>query len=247
MEGLFDALQVLNKLSQYHVWLVEQYAHALTGNVLDIGSGIGDLVQFYGVPGVRKITATDISPQMLDALRTRFAGNERYAVQKLDVLSAEDVQRIGERQFDVITCVNVLEHLKDDEQALRHMCRLLKPGGKICVIVPAFDWLYGTLDKVVGHERRYSRRTVAPKFRAAGFADVQLRYMNRLGVLTWFMAGRVVRRTTFPPRTCLALDRMVPLLKKIDRILRLPFGQSLVLFAEPSAQPESGLIQGRDL
>jgi SAM-dependent methyltransferase len=233
MEGLFDALQVLNKLSKYHVWLVEQYVHELKGDVLDIGSGIGDLVQFYNVPGVRKVVATDISVQMLDALKARFDGNAHYAVEKLDILSAEDVARVGERRFDVITCVNVLEHLKEDEKALQHICRLLKPDGKVCIIVPAFDWLYGTLDKVVGHERRYSRRTVGPKFLKAGFSDVKLQYMNRLGVLTWFMAGRIMCRTTFPPRTCLALDKAVPFLKQLDRFLKVPFGQSLVLFATP--------------
>ncbi len=233
MQGLVNTLAVLNKLSHYHAWLFEQYAHALSGDVLDIGSGVGDLVQFYHCrKELKSVVASDCSEHMLAALQERFKDVPRFAVCRLDILSGDDVKALGWGRFDVVTCINVLEHMDDDDKALEHMACLLRSSGTLCLIVPAFDWLYGSLDELVGHRRRYSRRVLFPKLIKAGFSVDKFHYMNMPGVLTWFLAGRILRRKTFPQGTCLALDRMVPFLRQIERFFHPPFGQSLVVFAK---------------
>ncbi|MBF0618798.1 MAG: class I SAM-dependent methyltransferase [Candidatus Omnitrophica bacterium] len=230
--GLFSALRKLNEMRNYHRWLFDQFRGQVRGDVVDIGSGWGDVVQFYGAPDVRRVVATDISTDMLAILRERFAQNPVFSVQACDISSSEDVTRVGEGLFDTVSSVNVLEHLPDDVAALANMRKLLKPGGRICLLVPALEWLYGSLDRLVGHERRYSRRNMLPKLARAGFEHGEIRYMNMPGVLTWFIAGRVLMRREFPYRSSLALDRIVPLIQGMENVFHPPFGQSLVVTAQ---------------
>ena len=236
--GLFSALERMNKVCHYHEWLFEQIGDRIDGDVIDIGSGWGDIVQFYRSAAIKSVVATDCAAQMQEILVKRFADQPQFSVQSCNILSAADIARIGEGRFDTLTSVNVLEHIADDVTALVNMRRLLKPGGRLCLIVPALKWLYGSVDRVVGHERRYSRRNILPKLAQAGFVQPQISYMNLLGTLTWFVMGRVIRRKDFPHRSSQALDRVVPFLRGMEKIIPPPFGQSLVVFAQTERAKE---------
>ena len=91
------------------------------------------------------------------------------------------VLRLRERNLDSIACLNVLEHVGDDERALRHMHALLPPGGRAVFIVPAFPSLYGPIDANLGHYRRYSKASWKSLCDSVGFRRVVTRYMNVAG------------------------------------------------------------------
>jgi hypothetical protein len=122
-----------------------------------------------------------------------------------------------------------LEHIEGDIGALRRMRDMLKPGGRVVILVPALSCLYGTLDACHGHQRRYTRETLKTKMQSAGFHIEAWRYMNIFGVLTWFLAGRVLKQRKFSEKACYQLDKIVPLLRGIERWFCLPWGQSLVM------------------
>jgi SAM-dependent methyltransferase len=128
--------------------------------------------------------------------------------------------------FDSIVCLNVLEHIRDDTAALRRFHDLLAPGGRLLLLVPAHQVLYGRADQELGHERRYSKRLLQRVLEQSGFAVEVARHVNPVGAAGWLVSGRLLRRTDIPSGALRAYDRAVPLLHALDRV-ELPFGLSL--------------------
>jgi SAM-dependent methyltransferase len=132
--------------------------------------------------------------------------------------------------FDCLVCVNVLEHIEDDSEAMRQMNDLLKAGGHLCLFVPALPWLYGSLDAQFGHYRRYTRRRLEELARQAGFAIEKLRFFYLLGVITWFLMGKILRWRTWNATPVAAYDRLIiPFLRRLERRFSPPLGQSLLM------------------
>jgi SAM-dependent methyltransferase len=81
-------------------------------------------------------------------------------------------------RFDIVTCLDVLEHLDDDVEGLRTVRSLLAPGGQIVVTVPAYAWLWSGEDEISAHRRRYTRGALLAACRAAGLEAVYVSYFN---------------------------------------------------------------------
>jgi SAM-dependent methyltransferase len=131
--------------------------------------------------------------------------------------------------------VNVLEHIDDDLEILQHLHTLLRPGGRVLIFVPALPWLYGSLDALVHHVRRYTRTELRERMQEAGFTIDTLTYFDVLGTLPWFFAGRVFRRQQFDQAGAELYDRFgVPVTRFFERRLSPPFGKSLLCVAHKS-------------
>ena len=140
------------------------------------------------------------------------------------------------RRFDTIVCLNVLEHIESDIEALRNMYDALSPGGRALVLVPRGQRLYGTLDVVLGHHRRYSRAELAAKCEEVGFTIERLFTFNRVSVLPWFINARILRRRHFGKLQVKLFDSLVWLWKRIDRVFPWA-GLSLIVVAQKPREP----------
>ena len=129
--------------------------------------------------------------------------------------------------LDTVLCLNVLEHVKEDEVALSHIYSALRPGGRIVLILPALHRLYGQIDKAINHHRRYERGEVLEKLSRAGFRVEQTRFFNIPGVPGWYLNSCVLRRSTIPGMQARLNDFLVPLLR-LERHFTLPWGMSLL-------------------
>jgi hypothetical protein len=124
-----------------------------------------------------------------------------------------------------------LEHVGEDKTALGKIFSLLEPGGRLLLLVPSHPWLYGSIDKHLGHHRRYGKKELENKLEAVGFKVVFMKYFNRIGALGWFLNSNVLRRKRLPSFQTRIYDLLVPLLK-LEKFFPLPFGTSLLAVAE---------------
>jgi SAM-dependent methyltransferase len=224
---------VLTELSEahnYNAWLFERGARYLGQRVLDVGAGIGTFTELAaGRAG--SVTAVEPDPVFAARLRERFERAPGVEVIQGDVTELDLSARGG--TFDSIICFNVLEHVADDALALRRFHDLLAPEGRLLLLVPAHSWLVSPFDRAVGHERRYEAEPLRLLLTRTGFVTEDIRYVNPVGAIGWLVSMRLRRRRDLPTAHVRAFDRLVPLLRPLDR-LRLPFGQSIWVVAGKS-------------
>lgn len=165
--------------------------------------------------GRELIVATDKETPYLDRLRNRFRRKPGIVIERLD-LDSDDALELARYNFDTVTCINILEHANDDVAALRRVHALLQPGGRVVVFVPAGSKIFGSLDKGVGHLRRYDRDQLVAKLAEAGFTVEDVGYQNRVAKLAWWFNGKVLRRSALPSAQSRFFDSFVPLFRKLD-------------------------------
>lgn len=162
------------------------------GSVLDIGCGSCVLTRLLLRDGFR-VTAADLSPEMLRMARECLAedGLDASNLHHLDI--AQCRERFG-AAFDQIVCLDVIEHIADDNGAMADLVGLLKPGGRLVLTVPAMPSLFGPKDRRVGHYRRYTRSSLLELYRKNQLRVLNVRYWNGLGVPISWVSLKLLRR-----------------------------------------------------
>jgi len=194
-------------------------------DVLEIGSGIGNFSKF--LTKRHNLVATDINEDYLKILKKDF--------KKLNS-GFGDLENnrffFKNKKFDSIIAFNVLEHIKNDEVALKNAYKLLKMGGKFVVIVPAHELLFSEFDKNLGHFRRYTTRSFGEKAKRAGFKLEEVRYLNWISAIGWFMFVKVLKRYALPGREVGIFNTIGPLLLWPEKYIKFPFGLSVFAVLE---------------
>ena len=103
------------------------------------------------------------------------------------------VDRVGEEQFDTVACLDVLNHVVDDEQTVREMTQALRPGGRLVLAVPAFPAMLGRRDRSLGHLRRYTRKGLAALLARHGLAIDVMRFWNVTALPLYALIERGMR------------------------------------------------------
>lgn len=222
-------LDAMASAPNYYRAILRFFEPHLGRSVLEVGAGIGTFSALLaGAPGVEALGLLEPAGNNYPHLRDRFAGDPRVRA-----VHGYLEQHMAEFSVDSVVTVNVLEHVPDDAAFLRAARSVLRPGGRLLIFVPALPAIYGTLDTVFEHHRRYTRRTLRAALAGAGFTIPTLRYVNLPGVLAWFITGRVLRKKTLNPADVAAYDRLViPWLMKLERRWSPPLGQSLLAVAQ---------------
>lgn len=147
--------------------------------ILDVGCGTGANLRMLGRYGTAE--GVDISQQALDYCGLR--GIEAVKLGTAESLPCDD------DSFDLVTALDVIEHLDDDLAGLREICRVLRPDGRVLIFVPAFMFLWGVQDEVSNHRRRYTLPQLSRVVSEAGLAIERMSYAN----VTFFLPVLVVR------------------------------------------------------
>jgi SAM-dependent methyltransferase len=156
-----------------------------TPRILDVGCGTGANLEMLGEFGDAE--GVDVSADALSFCRQRGLDHVR--------LGEAETLPYSDQSFDLVTALDVVEHLDDDLAGLREMYRVLKPGGHAMMFVPAFMFLWGVQDDVSHHRRRYTMKQLKEKVTTAGFEIERATFAN----ITFFMPtliGRVLMRIT---------------------------------------------------
>jgi SAM-dependent methyltransferase len=199
-------------------------------NILDVGCGTGANLNMLSQFG--KTEGVDISAEALSFCRARGLQNVRQG--EAEALPYED------KSFDLLTCLDVVEHLDDDLAGLREMARVVRRGGHALLFVPAFMFLWGVQDDISNHRRRYTLARLKAVVSEAGFKVERATYTN-ISFFFPILFGRLLMRATgLRPESenNLTIGFLNGLLGKLFgaeslalRYVNFPFGVSIICVA----------------
>ncbi len=222
-------LRRMAALGWYNEWLHRRFEPYLGQRILEVGSGVGNQTRFF--IDRERVVASDVEPHYVRELSARFGGRSNVRVGSFRFpLVESDRRQLAAEGLDTIVCLNVLEHIEDDRSTLSDFASVLPSGGRLALLVPAMPALYGTLDQHLGHYRRYDVDRLSQLVRGAGFVVDEIRYLNRPGVLGWWLNSRVLKRRILPKGQLGAFRWLSPLLAHEEA--RAPaWGMSLLVLA----------------
>lgn len=212
---------------RYRAFQFELIARHCGSSVLEVGAGLGEFASQFRA--LERLVVTDLDPAAVAQMAARFAGQREVEALQLDLATA--LPDIGSKVSTVVA-VNVLEHIEDDSGALRSLATLVEPGGAIVLWVPGYMQLYGEFDRLVGHVRRYTPATLRSAIETAGLTCTEIRPVNLLGAVAWWLAVRRGGVERPNPKLVGVYDRfVVPVTKAVEARVRPPFGQSVLAVA----------------
>jgi SAM-dependent methyltransferase len=216
-------LEELEGAERYNRWLAELTLPFLGDDPIEAGSGTGTNASIWLELGTPRLTVSEVDPVALVGLRERFADDARVVVETIDL------EHTPARSHSAVVALNVLEHIEDDHGALRSATSLVRPGGRVVVLVPAFPFAAGEFDRAIGHHRRYTKSTLTAACEEAGLRLEMIRYVNVPGLPAWFLWVRVLRAQPRDGRLLQLWDRgVIPLARRVERRWAPPFGQSVL-------------------
>lgn len=220
----FDALR---EAENYRHALVKEFSPNLHGNVIEIGSGIGQITQLLSkLPQVKFLQAIEPDPL--------FCGEFRKNLPTQPLIEGI-VEHVDHKiDWNAIISINVLEHIRDDQDELKYYHKLLKKEkGTVNLFVPARQEIYAPIDKDFGHHRRYTKPELRNKLETAGFVVERLHYFNFVGYVAWWLNFCVLKKRKFETGSVRFYDRVIfPCVYALEsRIAFPPVGQSLVAVA----------------
>jgi len=228
-------LNNLEGTPRYLDWMARLLRPHLGDRVLEVNAGIGTLAGRLMSTRLEYV-ATERDPLYLHALRNRFLRTPSVAVKEFDPDGPAGECPGG--PFDTILCVNVLEYLHEPG-FLRAVREWMAPGGVLIALVPQGTALFGSLDRTLGHKRRYNRKQLGELLSGSGFHVERTRQFNKIGAPAWLVFSRALRRNQINKLTLKIFDKTVWFWRLIDPLLPWP-GLSLVVIARKETHAHNG-------
>lgn len=223
-----DNLEVLKLARNYNRFLVDRVSAFWDGkgSALDFGAGIGSFALPLRSQG-KKVFCIETDPGM----------NSRLRAEGFETGTA--LEDFPSAPFSYIYTLNVLEHIREDEEILRRMLLSLEPGGRIYIYVPAFNLIFSSMDRKVGHFRRYRRSQLVNLLRKLGYQVEHARYADSLGFLVTILYLAFGSKTgDLNPKAVVLFDRFIfPLSRICDCALGFFFGKNLEIVAKRPSTP----------
>ncbi len=239
---------IMNDVEGSHWWFVgrrailEEFLRQITQNpkskiqnpkFLDVGCGTGANLEMLANFG--KSEGVDVSDDALEFCKAKGLKVHKGLAEKLP---------FEDESFDVVTALDVVEHLDDDVAGLKEMNRVMKQSGRALIFVPAFMWLWGVQDDISNHRIRYTKQQIVERLKSAGFEVERATYAN----WTFFapiLAGRTLMKITgIKPESennvnVSALNGIFGKIFSAERLwlknFDFPFGVSIVIVAKKLA------------
>lgn len=206
--------------------------------LLDIGAGGG--ANGFALIQDARVISLDISLRSLELCKKRGL--------QCPTLASAEVLPFKNESVDMVVALDILEHLEDDNRALAECLRVLKPGGRLLLTVPAYQFLWSLHDQALYHRRRYRRRELRMQIRQAGFLPLYSGYffffLFPLALLQRLLTKWVFKPAEIDeqiPRIPSFLNALLVRFQKMETALMhlaaLPFGLSILAVAEKPGGP----------
>ncbi len=223
----------LNNLTgtpQYLSWMTRVLRPHVGDTVLELGAGIGNIAaRLMGrqapLCGRRERSAVPArAPQPLP--RT-----PNVSVRAPGSGTARRLSQSGARPSIRFLCLNVLEYVLDPGAVLESAASTLRPGASILILAPQSQALFGSLDRTLGHRRRFSRTELHALLEKRGFLVSRTYQLNKIGTPGWWVSARILRRKQISKIMLKLFDKTVWIWRRIDAVLPWP-GLSLIVLAK---------------
>jgi SAM-dependent methyltransferase len=215
-------------IDRYDGWLFDEMHPFLGNRILEVGCGLGNFTN--NLVDSEVVVGIDVSAESIEQVRDRYSEHPHVHTFVADITDDACLE-LGRFCFDTVISINVLEHIEDDQRALVNTWRLLQPGGVLLLVVPAFEWLYGSMDRSIGHYRRYGKLELAAQLESVGFQIESQKYLNALAALGWLVNGRLLKQTTPPQGQLRLINPIIPLMQRLEAVVSPPIGLSLFTVA----------------
>ena len=214
-------LKIMNSCYNFTRWQFDKIKPYVKGSVLEVGVGLGNLTPYLLNEGYHGV---DINEDHVS-----------YCVKKFgDCFSVLDIGKecpdIVKRRFDTVVLINVLEHVEQDLKALNNIYQMLKPKGRLIIIVPQYKSLFNNIDKADGHYRRYTKKELQEKTNLL-FKTIHISHFNSIGCLGW-LKNKIFKETTHKTQNLNTFNKIVPFIRLYEDRLPTPIGLSIVLIAQ---------------
>ncbi len=227
MENNFgeQTLESMNQAEWYNQWTLDKFKDYLSGKILEVGCGIGNFTKTLTKFG--KIWAIDIDENFIKQTKKEVT-DAKIGFGDIE----KDKYFFKDEKFDTVVCINILEHIKEDSRAIDNMHKIFKEEGTLILLVPAHPFLYGEIDKSIGHFRRYSKKEIITKLQMSGFVILKFRSLNLLGALGWFISGRVLKNKIVDQSKIKLFNLIAPIFLRLEDLINPSFGTSFLIIAK---------------
>jgi 2-polyprenyl-3-methyl-5-hydroxy-6-metoxy-1,4-benzoquinol methylase len=221
-EKPYDGTRLLDAMEtaiNYNNFIAQRVAaHCSHKKAVDFGAGSGTIARL-------------LKKQGLEILCVEPDSNLRQQLEQSSFTTLTSIEEIPDGQ-DCIYSINVLEHIENDAQTISQLCNKLRTGGILFIYVPAFMALYSSVDKKIGHHRRYTKSSLLPLFK--DMRIVRCQYSDSLGFFAGLAFKALDNGSGVVSDTAIRFyDRFAyPVSKTLDRALQNVFGKNILLVAE---------------
>ena len=223
-------LEHLSTIDKLNEWMFETIQPYLKGNILEIGSGIGNISNCL-IRNNIPLSVSDYGAFYHDLLQKKFADQPLVKdVYQIDLAAPDFAKRYSHLigQFDTVFALNVVEHINNDLLAIANCKKLLAPGGHLIILVPAYQLLYNGFDKELEHFRRYTKGSLRKVFQTQDFEILRGWYFNLAGIAGWFVSGTILRKKQLPAGQLTFYNKLVPFFRLLDKLTLNKMGLSVI-------------------
>ena len=226
----YSTLENIASAGKFNRWMYDTITSFCNGEILEVGGGIGNISHCFLSDG-KNLTITDLQDEYCEVIKENLGDNGKLQqIICMDIVDPDfDIKHqflFG--KFDAVFALNVVEHIEDDLLAIENCKKLLKSGGQLVILVPAFQFLFNSFDKALGHFRRYKKKGLVDLFLKNELQIVHSQYFNFVGTLGWWVSGNLLRKKIVPEGQMKLYDFLVPVIKIIDYFTKRFIGLSVI-------------------
>ncbi len=225
-----ETLKSVGEAKLFNRWMFSEIEPFNQGKVLEIGSGVGNISEFF-LEGGYDVTLSDIRENYCGYLEDKFSKYSNLSeIVKMDAERPDfdDVYKEHIGKYDSVFSLNVVEHIADDQLAIINATKLLKKGGRLTILVPAYQSLYNSIDEGLDHYRRYTKKSLTALMENANLRTEHKQYFNFMGIPGWYISGLITKQRTVGSGQMKLYNLGVPLFKVLDKVLLKRIGLSVI-------------------
>lgn len=229
-EYIGNELELFAKAEIWKAYFRSHLQQYVKGDVLEVGAGLGGTTTVFANGSWESWSCLEPDQQLLDQLKSKITGDRyRFVHGTLNELG-------GTQLFDAILYIDVLEHIERDADEVAHAAKHLKPGGKLIILSPAYQYLFSPFDAKIGHYRRYTR-SMLKALTPPGCSVYRAFYLDSVGALA-SLANKLFLKASMPTAKQISFwNRVLVRCSKLaDPLLFYSVGRSVIVVWQKASQ-----------